>query len=362
MTVTLNTTAALATMLLASADPADCLNMGGCIEMELAAGTYYLVVDGLEAGTYELGLECQPLPASTPTVTPTATWTPVPTRTHTLTPTPVDTPVDTPTPTLTQTSGPTATATQTATPSPTATPSATPTGTRTPTATATGTVTAVPTATVTLTATPTATPADTLTPTATATPPQTPTRTHTPTPSITPTATPAGTFDDPLPAACAGTYTGNTSSYPSNISDYGVCGAGMTGPEVVYDLDVAAALDYLEVNFGGAATQRLFLLSAEGSAACLATAAPNGSLSVQNVEPGRYFIVVDGTAAGTYFFSIHCPGVAQTPTSSPALTPTPAVTSTVTPLRQRIFLPLALKKGTHLAQSGRWAWLEHNDW
>ncbi len=133
---------------------------------DLAAGTYYLVVDSdpFSAGDYNLTLLCD-VPI-TPTATPTATETPTPIP-----------PTDTPTPTLTPTPSPD-------------TPTATPTNTQLPpTDTPTPTNTSVPP-----TDTPTSTPIPpTETPTSTPTPPS-----DTPTPTVEPTNTPTAT-PTPLP-------------------------------------------------------------------------------------------------------------------------------------------------------------------
>jgi hypothetical protein len=354
VTISLTTTADLGAFVLGSADPHNCLNVGGSIEMGLVPGTYYIVVDGFDSGTYELAVQCQAAQVPTPTLTRTATSPATPTRT--VTPTRTSTPYRTRTHTPTPTTSATPTQTGTPPPMPTVTPTRTSTPTRTqtatPTPTRTGTVTAVPTSTSTSTATaaPTATPTGTLKPTITATPTGTPTPTQTLTPSATPTATPAGTYDDPVPAECDSSYSGNTAPYAATVSDYGSCGSGMSGPEVVYALDISGPLAYLELNFGGGAQQRLFLLSGDSSHSCLGFAPMAGSLIMHDLSAGRYYIVVDGSAAGSYFFSIHCPAGARTATSTPTPTltgtPTPIRTATATPPRLQIYLPLTMKSSS----------------
>jgi hypothetical protein len=173
------------------------------------------------------------------------------------------------TPTATQSATPTDTPTITPTPTHTPTPTYTPTASHTPTATQTATITPTRTASATPTSTATASPTATVTPTPTDTPTATPTATQTPTPTVTPTATPGGTYDDPIAAVCDRAYSGSTSLHPANISDYGVCGYGMWGPEVVYALRVSAPLVYLELDFGAVGDLRLLLLSGNGSADCL---------------------------------------------------------------------------------------------
>jgi uncharacterized repeat protein (TIGR01451 family) len=276
------------------------------------------------------------------------------------------------TPTATQTATPTDTPTITPTPTHTPTPTYTPTASHTPTATQTATITPTRTASATPTSTATASPTATVTPTPTDTPTATPTATQTATPTVTPTATPGGTYDDPIAAVCDRAYSGSTSLHPANISDYGVCGYGMWGPEVVYALRVSAPLVYLELDFGAVGDLRLLLLSGNGSADCLGITGAEGALIVPDVVPGKYFVVVDGNVAGTYFFSVHCSPAALTATPSPTPTPTATRTLTATPTRtatpratavgRRIFLPLAMKRSSSWALSERWASLEHGGW
>jgi hypothetical protein len=158
-------------------------------------------------------------------------------------------------------------------------------------------------------------------------------------------------------AACDSTYTGNTRLYPANVSDYGACGYGMSGPEVVYTLNIGEPLAYLELNFGAAANLRLFLVSGDGSADCLGVAGLGGSLMLPDFAPGTYFIAVDGYMAGAYFFSIHCRAAALTVTPSPTLTrtltstPTRTRTPTYTPVSHQVFLPLTMKGGSGWALS-----------
>jgi hypothetical protein len=216
--------------------------------------------------------------------------------------------------------------------------------------------------------TPTRTPTPTPTATQTRTATPSPTATVTPTPTVAPTATPRGTYDDPVAAVCGGTYSGSTSLHRANTSGYGACGYGMSGPEVIYALNVSEPLVYLELDFGATANLRLFLLSGDGSANCLGATGDGGALVVPNFVPGKYFVVVDGSVAGTYFFSIHCspavPSLTPTLTSTRTLTPTPTRTRTrtATPVWHRVFLPLAIKRSSSRALSERWGSLEHASW
>lgn len=310
--INLDSALSLTVFVLGSLDPNDCLHSGQSILMPLSApGTYYLVVDGIDFGRYTLEIRCE-LPA---TETPTPTLTPTPTTTPTDTPTPTHTATATHTPTHT------VTPTETSTPTPTHTATATSTPTITPTPTNTPIIFAayvpivlknsrmIPTTPVPDTPTPTRLPSPT------ATLGLTPTRTPTPTtavtagPSPTPTRTPAGTFQNPLPAVCEGRYPGDTSGYPAEMDNYGSCGNGFLGPEIVYWLPIDYWMDYLSIEFGAAADLRLFLLAGANPGGCVAAARHGGFLQVPNISPGTYFIVVDGRTAdtaGTYLFAVHC--------------------------------------------------------
>jgi hypothetical protein len=120
LSITLDTTADLALLLLSSPNPNDCLFIGGSAGLDdVAPGTYYIVVDGFGAGTYTMEVDCAPGPHETPTPTLSPTSGP------------------TPTPTTSPTSGPTPTPTTSPTSGPTATPTASPTSGLTPTPTST---------------------------------------------------------------------------------------------------------------------------------------------------------------------------------------------------------------------------------
>ena len=287
-----------------------------------------------------------PTHTATQTATPTATESPTPTATETATPTHTATPTgtvtalptETPTPTATQTATPTVTLTPTETSTPTETATATPSATAsaTPTDTATPTITLTPTETATPTQTPTATPS----PTVTATPTRTATPTATPTATMSPTPGAAGTFDDPIPACCENSHSGNNAFRPATRDDYGSCGAGMVAPEAVYAFQVDAPLASLELNFGAGADMSLFLL-AHDSLECLAVVRRSSSTLLPDVAPGHYYLVVDGREASTYFFAIHCHAApSPTPSATATATATPTLTTTPALPRHRAFLPL----------------------
>jgi hypothetical protein len=134
----------------------------------------------------------------------------------------------------------------------------------------------------------------------------------------------------------------------------------MWGPEVVYALNVTEGLAYLELDFSPTADLRLFLVSGDDSHTCLGFAASGGALIKLNVDPGLYFVVVDGRVAGTYFFGVHCSPAtptatpSPTPTSTRIVTPTRTSTPTITPLVRRIFLPLTITGARRSLLSKRW--------
>ena len=78
LSISLDTTGDLTLFVLSSANPMACFSSGGSVVVPgVAAGvTYYIVVDGSEAGGYSMELHCLPPPVSTPTLTPTPTATP----------------------------------------------------------------------------------------------------------------------------------------------------------------------------------------------------------------------------------------------------------------------------------------------
>ena len=315
------------------------LDVGAHSTLSLVLGTYSIFRGTVSNDVRASGAGVNPV---SDTETTTIVGPPgEPTATHTPTPTVAETATVTPIPIYTLTPSHTAVATQTAIA--TASP--------TPTVTIVATATASPTPTVTLAATATRSPLATVTTTATASP----TPTHTPSPTVTPTATSAGSYQNPIAAMCDSIYAGDTSQYADNRSDYGDCGNGMSGPDVVYALDVSEPLAYLELNFGAAADLRLLLVSDDGSAGCLGAAGPGGSLVVSDLIPARPFIIVDGYTAGVYFIAIHCR--AATPTATPLATPTR--TAAATPMGGSIFLPLVPKTSSSWGLCGRYGRLEH---
>jgi hypothetical protein len=290
----LDSSLSLFVFVMGSHDPSDCLGSGTTVTIpDAAPSTYYLAVDGTEYGPYTLQVRCALRPTATATSTPTATPTSTPTHTSTTAPTN--------TPTATHTATPTSTSTQTATPTMTAIIH----GARLPIVLKNSRM--IPTTPVSATRTRTATPSATRTLLPTGTILFTPTARPTPEPSPTPTYWPAGTFGDPLLAECEGHYLGNTADHASAISSYGSCGQGFYGPEVIYRLPIQQQLESLSIDFGTAADLKLFLLSQASPAYCVALAEPRSFLRVPAIQPGTYFIAVDGSSLpADYAFVVHC--------------------------------------------------------
>ncbi len=218
---------------------------------------------------------------------------------------------------------------------PTSTPTQTPgqpaTSTATPTPTATGVSTRTPSPTLPPGTTPSHTPSPSPTATSTQIPTATPTATSGPSP--TPTATPAGNFQDPVPANCHSTYSGNTSRYPATVQDYGTCSSGLFGPEVIYALQLQSRLDYLSVALDPSSASTLFVFVLSGASPGTCREWGREAVLV-NAQPGTYYIAVDGFGAGAYRLDIDCDppqGATPTPTSSPTGGPSPTPTGTLTP-------------------------------
>ena len=205
----------------------------------------------------------------------------------------------------------------------TPTPSVTPV--RTPTQTTTPTITLIPSG----TSTPTRTPVWSPTPTSTATETRTPSPTATLEPSPTATTAAAGTFEDPIPVACGGGYSGTTDGHLARTHDYGPCGLGMWAPEVVHAIQLSEHVDYLSITLDAVADLTAFVLSSTNSSDCLGA---GGSVFLPDLSPATYYIVVDGTGVGAYRVEVNCfpmPGGTATPTASPTgFTPTPTSSPT----------------------------------
>ena len=271
-----------------------------------AAGSYaFYLLGGQQLTGLDFGFV--PWPTATPTASPTPTHTPTPSNTATHTPTE------------------TATPTSTATASPTTTPTATATSSPTPTITQTSEPTATPTATPTVTLTPT------------------------------PRGTPAGNLWDPIPAVCEGQYSGTTVGRPAVIQDYGLCGAGLLGPEVIYQFKADYHLERLNITLDSEGDLAVFVLAGASPVTCLYA---GGSVVLSDIPASTTLLLaVDGSEAGGFRLALQCqppPATTATETRTPTPTgtqgPTPTFTPTPTSTRTRepgaarpIFLPLVFR-------------------
>jgi hypothetical protein len=163
--------------------------------------------------------------------------------------------------------------------------------------------------------------------------------------------TPAGNLQDPIPIVCEEIHSGSTAGYPSVINDYGACGAGMWGPEIVYSFHASYALDWLSISLDTPADLALFVLFSANPATCFSS---GGSVVVPSITQGvTYYIVVDGSEAASYTMEAYChPPPVTTPTSTPTRTATATVGPSPTPTKTRtpsglweIYLPIVRKPG-----------------
>ena len=107
--------------------------------------------------------------------------------------------------------------------------------------------------------------------------------------------------------SCGGSYQGNTTGAPSNVTYYNCARPWEeSGPEEVYILttettgDIVATLDDISANFD------VFILSSCDAMSCLAYG--NNAAKLRSAPPGTYYIVVDGYkgASGSYTLSVRC--------------------------------------------------------
>jgi hypothetical protein len=192
-----------------------------------------------------------------------------------------------------------------------------------PLITPTATEPAGPTVTHTAGPSPTPTEQPSVTPTSTVTP--SPTATGTTGPSPTPTATSVGTWLDPRPVGCESTHSGDTMGHAAAVQSYGGCVSGLSGPEVVYALEVTHPLTFLSISLDTDADLMLLVLASAEPSSCLSW---GGSIGLEDVQPGTYHVVVDGFESGAYEIEIRCfPPTGATPTVTVTYE-TPTVTST----------------------------------
>jgi hypothetical protein len=142
------------------------------------------------------------------------------------------------------------------------------------------------------------------------------TPTITPTPSGTwPTSTPVYTTtpsisrldcSSPIIIGCEDDLAGDTGSAPSNVEYYNCSSWRENGPEQVYQFEITSPSSVSMYLSDLTANLDLFLLESCSETACIASG--NKEIFVPRLEPGIYYIVVDGYRgdAGTYTLSIRC--------------------------------------------------------
>lgn len=176
------------------------------------------------------------------------------------------------------------------------------TGTATPESTLTPTSTSTPDlSTATPSATATATPSPTLTPSPVATS----------TITVTPTKPPSGlAVELALPAECDQDYEGDTRTWPAQVSSYTSCRGTWpeSGPEAIYKLSLNEPSDLSAqlVHDTTGVDLDLFLLTGSNPDTCMA--GEDASLVRSQLEPGDYYLVVDGYqgSAGAFHLQIIC--------------------------------------------------------
>ncbi|HBY96134.1 MAG: hypothetical protein M5U01_07495 [Ardenticatenaceae bacterium] len=112
------------------------------------------------------------------------------------------------------------------------------------------------------------------------------------------------------------TITGNNSSGQNRVAWYGthpkiggVCSTttNQTAPEVVYTLDVRQTQQVgITLTIQAAANLNLFLLRSYANVDCMAMGAQSENIETISrvLDPGRYYVVVDGTAGATANFTL----------------------------------------------------------
>jgi hypothetical protein len=175
-------------------------------------------------------------------------------------------------------------------------------------------------------------------------------------PSPTPTATrqPLLNVEGAAHLVCGGAVHGDTQAGQTNVNRYGCRPAwSEEGPELIYRVDIGQPQPLAATLLTATADLDLFLLPSAQPEACLAA---GDNYLAQDVQPGVYFLVVDGYngAAGEFTLRLTCPLETQatptptlvpspTPTATPTFTPGPTSTPTRTPQPQARYLPFLLR-------------------
>lgn len=176
-----------------------------------------------------------------------------------------------------------------------------------------------------------------------------------PTATPTPTPEPMIDVDNANRAVCGSVIQGNTQDGQQNVSRYGCRPAWPeSGPELVYRVELGRPQPLGASFITTTADLDLFLLTSASPDSCVA--AGDNALTY-DVQPGIYFLVVDGYngAVGSFGLKLTCPlepyQATATPTFTPSATPTasatftPSPTFTVTPTGtpRHVYLPMALR-------------------
>jgi hypothetical protein len=109
-----------------------------------------------------------------------------------------------------------------------------------------------------------------------------------------------------IPIACGDVYTGDTTGGAMNVATYDCTSWNEGGPEVVHVLELPYLGKINAVISGLSSDLDVFLLGSCEEADCLAYG--NTSFTTDCLDPGTYYIVVDGygTAAGPYTLTVNC--------------------------------------------------------
>jgi hypothetical protein len=175
-------------------------------------------------------------------------------------------------------------------------------------------------------------------------------------PSPTPTATrvPMLDIESAQFATCGGLIQADTQAGSRNVDRYGCKPAwDETGPELVYRIELGRSQLLSATFLTTTVDLDLFLLPSAYPETCLQA---GDNYVSQQVEPGVYFLAVDGyrDAVGSFTLQLDCPLAPQatpttthTPTATPTVTqtPTPGPTATLTPTRPPLlaYLPMVLR-------------------
>ena len=106
--------------------------------------------------------------------------------------------------------------------------------------------------------------------------------------------------------SCGGSYQGDTTGAPSNVTYYNCVRWRESGPEDVYVLTTETTGDIIATFNDVSVDLDVFILSSCDAMSCLAHG--NNAAKYRNAPPGTYYIVVDGYegASGSYTLGVRC--------------------------------------------------------